>query len=79
MKTMRKAIFKYIRQKIATAILIVSLLSADFLAAQIVQVGSGSYTTQLPPADAAGRNRPPNGVPRVSGAAVNKPKPTSDW
>lgn len=49
------------------------------VAAQIVQVGSGSYTTQLPPPDAAGRNRPPNGVPRVSGAAVSKPKPTSDW
>jgi endo-1,3(4)-beta-glucanase len=50
-----------------------------YLSAQIVPVGSGSYTTQLPPADAAGRNRPPNGIPRVSGAAVAKPKTTSDW
>ena len=49
------------------------------LSAQIIPVGSGSYTTQLPPADAAGRNRPPNGTPRLSGVAATKPIPTSDW
>ncbi|HSK12070.1 MAG TPA: glycosyl hydrolase, partial [Phnomibacter sp.] len=36
-------------------------------------------TMQLPPADAAGRNLPPNGTPRVSGPAANKPRATSDW
>jgi endo-1,3(4)-beta-glucanase len=46
---------------------------------QIVSVGSGSYTTQLPPADAAGRNLNPNGTPRVSGLAVTKPRSSSDW
>ena len=49
------------------------------LVAQIVPVGSGSYTTQLPPADAAGRNANPAGTPRLSGAALTKPVPTSDW
>ena len=50
-----------------------------FLSAQIIPVGNGSYTTQLPPADAAGRNRPPAGTPRLSGIAATKPIPTSDW
>jgi hypothetical protein len=49
------------------------------LFAQIVPAGSGSYTLQLPPADAAGRNLPPAGVPRVSGAAAGKPIVTNDW
>jgi endo-1,3(4)-beta-glucanase len=49
------------------------------LSAQIVSAGSGSYTLQLPPADAAGRNLPPAGVPRVSGAAAAKPIVTNDW
>ncbi len=49
------------------------------LSGQIIPVGNGSYTTQLPPADAAGRNRLPNGTPRVSGAAAAKPMATSDW
>jgi endo-1,3(4)-beta-glucanase len=47
--------------------------------AQIVPVGSGSYTTQLPPPDAAGRNVNPTGTPRVSGAAAAKPIVSSDW
>ena len=49
------------------------------LSAQIIPVGSGSYTTQLPPADAAGRNKLPAGTPRLSGNAATKPIPTSDW
>jgi hypothetical protein len=60
------------------AVSLLFLLPA-LLSAQIIPVGSGSYTTQLPPADAAGRNRPPNGTPRVSGVAAGKPIPTSDW
>ena len=47
--------------------------------AQIIPIGSGSYTTQLPPADAAGRNNKPAGIPRVSGLAANKAIPTNDW
>ena len=46
---------------------------------QIVTVGSGSYTTVLPPPDEAGRNLNPNGTPRVSGLAVLKPRVSSDW
>ncbi len=49
------------------------------LSAQIIPIGSGSYTTQLPPADAAGRNNKPAGTPRVSGFAANKAIPTNDW
>jgi endo-1,3(4)-beta-glucanase len=59
--------------------LLVALLLPVYLSAQIIPVGSGSYTTQLPPADAAGRNRLPNGTPRLSGVAATKPIPTSDW
>ena len=58
--------------------LFLSIITVE-LTAQITPVGSGSYTTQLPPADAAGRNRPPNGDPRLSGFAQSKPIPTSDW
>lgn len=66
-------------QKIRSIIALVILLLPVYLPAQIISVGSGSYTTQLPPADAAGRNRPPAGTPRLSGIATNKPIPTSDW
>jgi len=66
-------------KKIGSFSVIVLFLLPLFISAQIVPVGSGSYTTQLPPADVAGRNRPPNGTPRVSGAAAAKPIPTSDW
>ncbi len=64
--------------KIGRFLFIIVLLPI-YVAAQIIPVGSGSYTTQLPPADAAGRNRPPNGTPRLSGIAASKPIPTSDW
>ena len=46
---------------------------------QIVQVGSGSYTTQFPGTDAAGRNGFPSGTPFVTGIAASKPIPTNDW
>jgi uncharacterized protein YjdB/endoglucanase Acf2 len=61
-------------------VLLLCFITANFrVNAQIVPVGSGSYTTQLPPPDAAGRNLNPNGTPRLSGAALSKPVPTSDW
>ena len=47
--------------------------------AQIVNVGSGSYRTTFPGTDAAGRNAYPSGTPYLSGNAVGKPVPTSDW
>ena len=49
------------------------------ISAQIMPMGSGSYTLQLPPPDAAGRNMNPAGIPRISGAALTKPIATSDW
>lgn len=47
--------------------------------AQVVNVGSGSYTRTFPGVDAAGRNGYPSGTPYTIGAAANKPTPTNDW
>jgi endo-1,3(4)-beta-glucanase len=47
--------------------------------AQIVPVGSGSYTTTFPGTDAAGRNSFPSGTPQLTGNALGKPVPTNDW
>lgn len=47
--------------------------------AQFVKVGDGSYTTQFPGVDAAGRNGYPSGTPYVTGNAKGKPIPTNDW
>ena len=49
------------------------------LIAQIVPVGSGSYTTTFPGVDAAARNAYPSGTPQLSGKALGKPVPTNDW
>ncbi len=49
------------------------------LFSQVVNVGSGSYTTTFPGVDAAGRNTFPQGTPFLSGAAATKPVPTNDW
>ncbi|MHC1778387.1 MAG: glycosyl hydrolase [Lentimicrobium sp.] len=46
---------------------------------QFVQVGSGGYTTVFPGVDVAGRNTFPSGTPFLSGNALGKPVPTSDW
>ena len=47
--------------------------------AQIVNVGSGSYTNTFPGTDEAGRNGYPSGTPQLSGNALGKPVPTNDW
>jgi len=44
-----------------------------------VSVGEGSYTTNFPGTDVAGRNGFPSGVPQLSGNALGKPVPTNDW
>lgn len=59
--------------------ILICLAFPQTLRSQVVSVGSGSYTTILPPADAAGRNQFPAGKPRVSGLAATKPIATSDW
>ena len=46
---------------------------------QFIDVGSGSYTTQFPGTDVAGRNGFPSGTPYLSGEAATKPVPTNDW
>ncbi len=58
---------------------VVSLLFAFHANAQFVTVGSGSYRTTHPGYDAAGRNQFPSGTPYLSGNAIGKPVPTSDW
>ncbi|MCF8381851.1 MAG: carbohydrate-binding protein [Bacteroidales bacterium] len=47
--------------------------------AQIVPVGSGSYTKTFPGVDVASRNTYPTGSPLTSGMASTKPVPTNDW
>lgn len=49
------------------------------ISAQFVNLGTGSYRTTFPGTDAAGRNAFPSGTPFLSGNAVGKPVPTSDW
>lgn len=50
-----------------------------FALAQIIPVGSGSYTTTFPGTDEAGRNGFPPGTPQLSGDAAGRPVPTNDW
>ncbi len=59
--------------------LISILLNVFCITAQIVNVGSGSYTKTFPGTDAGGRNGFPSGTPQLSGAALGKPVPTNDW
>ena len=46
---------------------------------QIINVGSGSYITEFPGVDEAGRNGFPSGTPFTTGAASSRPVPTNDW
>ena len=56
-----------------------TLLFAIKIVAQVVPVGSGSYTKTFPGTDSAGRNGYPSGTPQLTGAAAGKPVPTNDW
>ncbi len=58
---------------------ILSFFAIFCLSAQVVNVGSGSYTLTFPGVDAAGRNVFPSGTPYTIGAAATKPVPTNDW
>jgi len=70
-----KALLKNILLK---SLLLMLLFSSLTLLSQ-VPVGSGSYTTNFPGTDAAGRNGFPSGSPQLSGNAIGKPVPTNDW
>ena len=61
------------------AILFFALLLSPSLSFGQVSVGAGSYTTNHPGVDAAGRNGYPSGTPHLSGIAATKPVPTNDW
>ena len=68
------------KNQIFIAFVISSLLGFHAtILAQFVTIGSGSYRTTYPGADVAGRNAYPSGTPFLSGNAVGKPVPTSDW
>lgn len=54
------------------------ICNSFFITAQVT-VGSGSYATNFPGTDSAGRNGYPSGSPQLSGNAVGKPVPTNDW
>ncbi len=67
-------------QKCIKALLVVFyLVASQSIHAQFTAVGSGSYRTNFPGTDEAGRNAFPGGSPLVSGNAVGKPVPTNDW
>ena len=59
--------------------LLTILLIMSIAMAEIIPVGSGSYTTSFPGVDQAGRNSYPSGSPQVSGPAAEKHPPTNDW
>ncbi|UKI25163.1 MAG: hypothetical protein L6U61_00350 [Bacteroidales bacterium] len=65
--------------KLSRIVLSIALLSSLSLQAGVVNVGSGSYTTDHPGYDQAGRNKVPAGTPQLSGDAVGHPVPTNDW
>ena len=68
--------------KIGKALLLLAVIAITHVAplgAQVVNVGSGSYTTTFPGVDAAGRNGYPSGTPFTTGVAATKPTPTNDW
>lgn len=52
---------------------------STILHAQTVSVGNGSYTTNFPGTDVAGRNGFPSGTAHTTGKAANKTIPTNDW
>ena len=66
------------RSFLVSCVILLNLLCVNSYA-QLVPVGSGSYTTTFPGTDVAGRNAYPSGTPYLSGNAVGKPVPTSDW
>ena len=66
-------------KKLFGLLLIALLLVSLPVLSQIVPVGSGSYTKTFPGTDVMGRNAIPSGTPQVSGNAIGKPAPTSDW
>jgi len=59
--------------------LLLQFIFTTTIAAQTVTVGSGSYTTQFPGTDVAGRNAYPSGVPYLIDSLKSKPVPTNDW
>ncbi|MFA0964372.1 glycosyl hydrolase [Roseivirga sp. BDSF3-8] len=67
-------------KQVTTFIIFLSILFIGRLShAQIVSVGSGSYTKTFPGTDEAGRNGFPPGTPQASGNAAAQPVPTNDW
>jgi endo-1,3(4)-beta-glucanase len=60
-------------------VLIVLFSASTLSSGQTITVGDGSYTTQFPGTDAAGRNSYPSGSPQLSGNALGKAVPTNDW
>lgn len=68
-----------IKKYIPLSIICFSSIITNKALSQIIPVGKGSYTTQFPGTDVAGRNAVPSGTPYVTGRAKNKPIPTNDW
>lgn len=65
--------------QIKVLIVLFTILFGGDSFAQIINVGDGSYTTQFPGLDEAGRNTYPSGTPFTTGVAASKAAPTNDW
>ncbi|MCG9881772.1 MAG: hypothetical protein MH472_14345, partial [Bacteroidia bacterium] len=63
----------------AQLLILAVFFTLSYSIAQIIPVGSGSYITNFPGTDAAGRNTFPSGSPLLTGNALGKPVPTNDW
>lgn len=70
---------KILRSHSPFSCITIALLLFSFFGFSQTAVGSGSYTTVYPGADAAGRNGFPSGSPQLSKTAIGKPVPTNDW
>ncbi len=67
------------RNYFKAVLVLLSLTVVQSISAQVITVGSGSYTNTFPGTDIAGRNAFPSGSPLLTGNAVGKPVPTNDW
>ena len=66
---------RFLRLSLYLTFLIISNIST----ANVVPVGSGSYTLQFPGRDVANRNNVPPHTANVTGPAATRPIPTNEW
>ncbi len=78
-KIFMKTFFNISKQVCQILLSLSAILFCNYSYGQIVEVGDGSYITEFPGVDAAGRNTYPSGTPTTTGEAATKLVPTNDW